>query len=48
MLGRQALHASTITFDHPMTKERLSFTAEMPEDMKRLLIYMKNEESAKE
>ncbi len=37
VLGRQALHASRITFSHPMTKERLTFMASIPEDMNNLL-----------
>ncbi len=34
---RQMLHASTIQFDHPRTKERLFFTAPLHPDMKALL-----------
>lgn len=45
VLGRQALHASSITFTHPITKERLTCTAEMPEDMKDLLGRMAMEDS---
>jgi 23S rRNA pseudouridine1911/1915/1917 synthase len=36
-LGRQALHASTLAFDHPVTGARLSFEAPLPEDMERAL-----------
>ncbi len=32
-LGRQALHASTLAFDHPATGERLSFESPLPDDM---------------
>jgi 23S rRNA pseudouridine1911/1915/1917 synthase len=32
-LGRQALHASTLAFDHPVTGERLSFESPLPEDL---------------
>jgi hypothetical protein len=32
-LGRQALHAHTLAFDHPVTGERLSFTSPLPPDM---------------
>jgi 23S rRNA pseudouridine1911/1915/1917 synthase len=32
-LGRQALHAATLAFDHPATGARLSFTAPLPADM---------------
>lgn len=31
--GRQALHAHSLSFDHPKTQERLSFTATPPEDL---------------
>ncbi|MBN1527260.1 MAG: RluA family pseudouridine synthase [Candidatus Omnitrophica bacterium] len=34
---RVALHASYIAFAHPVTGERLSFTAPLPEDMERFL-----------
>ena len=32
-LPRQALHAKTLGFVHPITKEKMSFTTEVPEDM---------------
>lgn len=44
VLNRQALHASRIIFDHPVTKERLSFAAEWPDDMKSLLIRMETDD----
>jgi len=44
VLHRQALHAASITFTHPITKERITCTAEMPEDMKALLDRMASEE----
>lgn len=34
---RQMLHASTICFEHPRTKQLLSFTAPIPADMKTIL-----------
>ena len=34
-LGRQALHAATLAFDHPVTGARLSFESPLPEDMQR-------------
>jgi 23S rRNA pseudouridine1911/1915/1917 synthase len=34
ILPRQALHAKSLAFDHPVTKERLSFDSELPEDMR--------------
>ena len=36
-LGRQALHASTLAFDHPGSGERLSFESPLPEDMQATL-----------
>ena len=37
VVNRQALHSNFISFDHPYTKERLSFEIELPNDMKKLL-----------
>jgi len=34
IMNRQALHSARLDFEHPITKERLSFTAEIPEDMR--------------
>lgn len=34
---RQALHAAEIEFNHPVTKNKLSFKAELPPDMQHLL-----------
>jgi 23S rRNA pseudouridine1911/1915/1917 synthase len=36
-LGRQALHAAVLGFEHPETGETLSFESELPEDMQGLL-----------
>jgi 23S rRNA pseudouridine1911/1915/1917 synthase len=33
ILPRQALHAKSLAFDHPVTGERLSFDSELPDDM---------------
>jgi 23S rRNA pseudouridine1911/1915/1917 synthase len=35
-LGRQALHAYRLGFDHPVSRERLDFRSEMPDDMRQL------------
>lgn len=35
--GRQALHAVSLAFDHPASGERLHFTTELPDDMKKLI-----------
>ncbi|MGO4854270.1 RluA family pseudouridine synthase [Phaeovulum sp. W22_SRMD_FR3] len=34
---RQALHAATLGFEHPVTGEELSFTSPLPEDMQALI-----------
>lgn len=36
-MGRQALHCSHISFEHPSSKEIVSFEAPIPEDMQRLM-----------
>lgn len=36
-LNRAALHCSKVTITHPITKERITFTAPLPEDMKNEL-----------
>ena len=36
-IGRPALHARTLAFDHPATGERLRFEAAVPEDMEAVL-----------
>jgi 23S rRNA pseudouridine1911/1915/1917 synthase len=36
-LGRQALHAAVLGFEHPMTHEHLRFEAPLPPDMARLV-----------
>jgi len=33
-LPRQALHAKTLGFEHPVTKEFMRFDTELPQDMK--------------
>ena len=42
LIKRQALHASYIEFDHPMTKERVHFKTDIPEDMKKAIEELKN------
>ncbi len=37
---RQALHAATLGFTHPVTKHRLSFTSGMPADMQELFTHL--------
>jgi 23S rRNA pseudouridine1911/1915/1917 synthase len=50
LLNRQALHATTLGFIHPKTKEHLFFTSQLPEDMKAVIdkwksyVYFNNDE----
>jgi 23S rRNA pseudouridine1911/1915/1917 synthase len=37
ILPRQALHAKTLAFNHPVTGQRLSFDSELPEDMVQVI-----------
>lgn len=37
LIGRQALHAHILEFDHPETGKRMSFTAPLPDDMTQTL-----------
>jgi 23S rRNA pseudouridine1911/1915/1917 synthase len=37
ILPRQALHARTLSFDHPETGKRMEFNSELPEDMQNLI-----------
>jgi 23S rRNA pseudouridine1911/1915/1917 synthase len=36
-LGRQSLHAKTLGFEHPSTREKIRFESELPDDMQRVL-----------
>ncbi len=42
IMQRQALHAKTLGFIHPITKEQLKFDSSLPEDFKKLLAELKN------
>ncbi|MBN1871444.1 MAG: RluA family pseudouridine synthase [Candidatus Omnitrophica bacterium] len=42
LIRRQALHAHSITFVHPGSKKRVSFSAPLPDDMKDLIEKLKN------
>lgn len=42
-LGRQALHAKTLGFVHPVTGEYLEFDTELPEDMARIIDYLERQ-----
>lgn len=37
VINRQALHSYRLAFAHPITGEKMEFTAELPEDMKRII-----------
>jgi 23S rRNA pseudouridine1911/1915/1917 synthase len=37
ILPRQALHAKSLAFDHPVTGKRLSFDSALPDDMKQVI-----------
>ena len=37
LINRQALHAYSLAFEQPRTKEKLNFKADIPEDMKNLI-----------
>jgi 23S rRNA pseudouridine1911/1915/1917 synthase len=37
LLPRQALHAMSLGFSHPLTKERMYFEAPLPSDFKQVL-----------
>ena len=42
LIQRQALHAYYIEFDHPITKERVSFRTDIPDDIKEAISKLKN------
>ncbi len=37
ILPRQALHAKSLAFDHPVSGERMSFDSELPDDMQQVI-----------
>lgn len=37
LIGRQALHAAKLKFTHPITKERITLQAPIPDDMKKAI-----------
>lgn len=41
LIGRQALHADTLSFPHPSTGDTVSLTAPLPQDIVRLLKFTK-------
>ena len=42
ILPRQALHAKTLGFTHPITEEFMEFNSELPDDMQQVLARWKN------
>jgi len=42
VMPRQALHAKTLSFIHPHTKEKMSFDSELPEDFQAVLVRWRN------
>ena len=42
LIERQALHASRLSFTHPITKEPLEFEAPLPDDMLKATDYLRN------
>ncbi len=41
LIDRQALHASELIFNHPKNKKEVRFTAPLPEDIQRVLSYLR-------
>jgi 23S rRNA pseudouridine1911/1915/1917 synthase len=48
LIGRQALHAASLKFRHPVTGQSLAFTAPLPDDFRQLLqhLYLRNRRHA--
>lgn len=42
IIPRQSLHAKSLAFDHPVTRERMSFDSDLPEDMKQVIDRWRN------
>jgi len=47
IMPRQALHAKTLGFIHPKTKEKMSFDSKLPEDFQQLISILRNQSSDK-
>lgn len=39
-MGRHALHAKQLSFNHPISGERVNFTADLPQDMETMIAHM--------
>ncbi len=42
-LHMQVLHAAKLSIEHPTTKERMEFTADLPENFKKTLTTLRNQ-----
>ncbi|RLS80017.1 MAG: RluA family pseudouridine synthase [Planctomycetota bacterium] len=42
LLMRQALHAAALSLDHPVTRQRMEFTAPLPDDMQGMIDALRN------
>jgi 23S rRNA pseudouridine1911/1915/1917 synthase len=42
IMPRQALHAKSLAFDHPVTGKRLSFDSDLPDDIKQVIEKWRN------
>lgn len=40
LISRQALHSYRVSFIHPITKENVTYLAELPKDMQNLICHM--------
>lgn len=47
IMPRQALHAKSLSFDHPVSGKRLSFDSELPDDMKQVIDKWRNYTSSR-
>ena len=48
ILPRQALHAKSLSFDHPVTGKRMSFNSDLPDDMTQVIEKWRNYTSSRE
>jgi len=42
IIQRQSLHAKTLSFFHPVKKEKISFSSDLPDDMREVILKWKN------
>jgi 23S rRNA pseudouridine1911/1915/1917 synthase len=45
IIDRQALHATSLGFVHPVTKKRMTVTSGLPQDIERLLDYLRSQKT---